>query len=71
MQVECSCDEQKIVERQEQEVHKNFQVQAELVTQSETSQTLRKEAKEGKTYETSVGLNLDTNATQPLPLNIS
>ena len=32
-----------------------------------TSQTLRKEAKEGKTYETSVGLNYDTNATQPLP----
>ena len=32
-----------------------------------TFQTLQKEAKEGTTYETSVGLNLETNTTQPLP----
>ena len=37
------------------------------VHNQKTSQTLRKEAKEGKTYETSVGLSLDTNATQPSP----
>ena len=67
MRVECSCDGQKIVERQEQEVHKIFKYRRNQLHNQKTSQTLRKEAKEGKTYETSVGLNLDMNATQPSP----
>ena len=46
---------------------KIFKYRRTQLHNQKTSQTLRKEAKEGKTYETSVGLNYDTNATQPLP----
>ena len=44
-----------------------FKYRRNKLHNQKTSQTLRKEAKEGKTYETTVGLNLDTNATQPSP----
>ena len=41
---------------------KIFKYRRTQLHNQKTSQTLQKEAKEGKTYETSVGLNLDTNA---------
>ena len=62
-----SCDGQKIVERQEQKVHKIFKYRRNQLHNQKTSQTLQREAKEGKTYERSIGLNLDMNATQPSP----
>ena len=46
---------------------KIFKYRRHQLHNQKTSQTLGKEAKESKTYETSVGLNLDTNATQPSP----
>ena len=46
---------------------KSFKYKRNQLHNKKTSQTLRKEAKEGKTYETSVGLNLDTLVHQPSP----
>ena len=46
---------------------KSFKYRRNQLHNKKTSQTLRKEAKEGKTYETSVGLNLDTLVHQPSP----
>ena len=46
---------------------KRFKYRRNQLHSQKTSQTLRKEAKEGKTYQTSVGLNLDTRASQPSP----
>ena len=46
---------------------KSFKYRRNQLHNKKTSQTLRKEAKERKTYETSVGLNLDTLVHQPSP----
>ena len=46
---------------------KSFKYRRNQLHNQKTSQTFRKEAKEGKTYETSVGLNLDTHVNQPSP----
>ena len=46
---------------------KSFKYRRNQLHNKKTSQTLCKEAKEGKTYQTSVGLNLDTRVHQPSP----
>ena len=46
---------------------KSFKYSRNQLHNKKTSQTLQKEATEGKTYETSVGLNLDTRVHQPSP----
>ena len=46
---------------------KRFKYRRNQLHSQKTSQTLRIEAKEGKTYQTSVGWNLDTRASQPSP----
>ena len=59
--------DKKLLNDRNRKSKKNFKYRRNQLHNQKTSQTLRKEAKEGKTYETSVGLNLDTNATQPSP----
>lgn len=46
---------------------KNFKYRGNQLRRRKSSQNSQKEAKEGKTYETAVALNLDTSINQPTP----
>ena len=59
--------DKKLLNGRNRKATKIFKYRRNQLHNQKTCQTLRKEAKEGKTNKTSVGLNLDRNATQPSP----
>ena len=57
----------KVLSDRNQKAMKNFKYRRNTLRRQKSSQNSRKEAKEGKSYETAIALNLDTSVNQPTP----
>lgn len=59
--------DKKVLSDKNRKATKNFKYRRNQLRGQKSSQNSQKEAKEGKTYETAVALNLDTSVNQPSP----
>ncbi|PFX14167.1 Fibrillin-1 [Stylophora pistillata] len=59
--------DKKVLSDRNRKATKNFKYRSNQLRGQKSSQKSQKEAKEGKTYETAVVLNLDTSVNQPSP----
>lgn len=59
--------DKKVLSDRNRKATKNFKYRRKKLRGQKSSQNSQKEAKEGKTYETAVALNLDTSVNQPTP----
>lgn len=59
--------DKKVFSDRNRKATKNFKYRRNQLRGQKSSQNSQKEAKEGKTYETAVALNLDTSVNQPTP----
>lgn len=59
--------DKKVLSDKNRKATKNFKYRRNQLRGQKSSQNSKKEAKEGKTYETAVALNLDTSVNQPSP----
>ncbi|XP_068673244.1 uncharacterized protein [Montipora foliosa] len=59
--------DKKVFSDRNRKATKNFKYRRNQLRDQKSSQNSQKEAKEGKTYETAVALNLDTSVNQPTP----
>ena len=57
--------DKKVLTDRNRKAAKNFKYRRNQLRGQKSSQNSQKEAKEGKTYETAVALNLDTSVNQP------
>ena len=63
--------DKKVLSDRKRKATKNFRYKRNQLWGQKSSQNSQNEAKEGKTYETAVALNLDTSVNQPTPRTLT